>query len=149
LALIEQAGINPSQVIIELTETQPVEDVQLMRQAMVHYREMGFRVALDDLGAGYSGLKLWSEIRPDIVKIDRHFIQGIDEDRTKQQFVHAILKTATALGARVITEGVETEREHATRYRKKNSCRHVFMTVVQFRKRRRNARSLYRPTIVP
>lgn len=114
LALIEQAGINPSQVIIELTETQPVEDVQLMRQAMVYYREMGFRVALDDLGAGYSGLKLWSEIRPDIVKIDRHFIQGIDEDRTKQQFVHAILKTATALGARVITEGVETEREYAT-----------------------------------
>lgn len=114
LELIEQAGINPSQVIIELTETQPVEDIQLMRQAMIHYREMGFRVALDDLGAGYSGLKLWSEIRPDIVKIDRHFIQGIDEDRTKQQFVNAILKTATALGARVITEGVETEREYAT-----------------------------------
>ncbi|WP_338033228.1 bifunctional diguanylate cyclase/phosphodiesterase [Desulfobulbus alkaliphilus] len=114
LELIEQAGINPSQVIIELTETRPVEDVQLMRQAMIHYRKMGFRVALDDLGAGYSGLKLWSEIRPDIVKIDRHFIQGIDEDRTKQQFVIAILKTATALGARVITEGVETEREYAT-----------------------------------
>jgi diguanylate cyclase (GGDEF)-like protein len=114
LELIEQAGINPSQVIIELTETHPVEDIQLMRQAMIHYREMGFRVALDDLGAGYSGLKLWSEIRPDIVKIDRHFIQGIDEDRTKQQFVNAILKTATALGARVITEGVETEREYAT-----------------------------------
>jgi diguanylate cyclase (GGDEF)-like protein len=110
---IEQAGINPSQVIIELTETHPVEDVQLMQQAMVHYREMGFRVALDDLGAGYSGLKLWSEIRPDIVKIDRHFIQGVDQDRTKQQFVSAILKTATSLGCRVITEGVETDKEYA------------------------------------
>jgi len=75
---------------------------------------MGFRVALDDLGAGYSGLKLWSELRPDIVKIDRHFIQGVDQDRTKQQFVTTILKTATALGCRVITEGVETEREYAT-----------------------------------
>ncbi|WP_319587267.1 GGDEF domain-containing protein [uncultured Desulfobulbus sp.] len=108
LEFIEQAGVNPSQVIIELTETHPVEDVQLMQQAMVHYRQMGFRVALDDLGASYSGLKLWSEIRPDIVKIDRHFIQGVDQDRTKQQFVSAILKTATALGCRVITEGVET-----------------------------------------
>ncbi|MBV5317072.1 MAG: EAL and GGDEF domain-containing protein [Desulfobulbaceae bacterium] len=114
LKLIQQAGLNPSQVIIELTETHPVEDVQLMQQAMIHYRQMGFRVALDDLGAGYSGLKLWSEIRPDIVKIDRHFIQGVDEDRTKQQFVSAILKTATALGCRVITEGVETEKEYAT-----------------------------------
>jgi diguanylate cyclase (GGDEF)-like protein len=114
LKLIEEAGLTPSQVIIELTETHPVEDVQLMQQAMIHYRQMGFRVALDDLGAGYSGLKLWSEIRPDIVKIDRHFIQGVDQDRTKQQFVSAILKTATALGCRVITEGVETEKEYAT-----------------------------------
>lgn len=114
LAYVEQAGLNPSHLIIELTETHPVEDMQLMQQAMRHYREMGFRVALDDLGAGYSGLKLWSELRPDIVKIDRHFIQGVDQDRTKQQFVSTILKTATALGCRVITEGVETEREYAT-----------------------------------
>lgn len=114
LDFIEQAGLNPSMVIIELTETHPVEDVQLMQQAMVHYRQMGFRVALDDLGAGYAGLKLWSELRPDIVKIDRHFIQGVDQDRTKQQFVSLILKTATALGCRVITEGIETEKEYAT-----------------------------------
>ena len=114
LLYIEQAGLKPNQVIIELTETHMVEDIRMMQQAMTHYREMGFRVALDDLGAGYSGLKLWSEIRPDIVKIDRHFIQGIDEDRTKQQFVSAILNTATVLGCRVITEGVETEKEYAT-----------------------------------
>jgi diguanylate cyclase (GGDEF)-like protein len=114
LEFLKQAGLNPSQIIIELTEAHPVDDVLLMQQAMIHYRQMGFRVALDDLGAGYSGLKLWSEIRPDIVKIDRHFIQGIHEDRTKQQFVHAILNTATLLGCRVITEGVETEKEYAT-----------------------------------
>lgn len=114
LEFVEEARLNPSQLIIELTETHPVDDVQLMQQAMIHYRKMGFRVALDDLGAGYSGLKLWSEIRPDIVKIDRHFIQGVDQDRTKQQFVSTILKTATALGCRVITEGVETEGEYAT-----------------------------------
>ncbi|WP_028584064.1 bifunctional diguanylate cyclase/phosphodiesterase [Desulfogranum mediterraneum] len=114
LEFIEQVGVDPGRIIIELTETHPVEDIQLMQQAMHHYRQMGFRVAIDDLGAGYSGLKLWSAIRPDIVKVDRHFIQGVDEDRTKQQFVNAILKTATALGSRVITEGVETEKEYAT-----------------------------------
>ena len=88
--------------------------VHLMRMGLEHFRRMGFRVALDDLGAGYSGLKLWSEIRPDIVKIDRHFIQNIDDDRTKQQFVSAIHKIATSLGCRVITEGVETIEEYAT-----------------------------------
>jgi len=114
IELLQQNGLTAGNVIIELTETHPVEDIALMQQAMKHYRSMGFRVALDDLGAGYSGLKLWSEIRPDIVKVDRHFIQGIDQDRAKQQFFNAILKTATALGSRVITEGVESKGEYAT-----------------------------------
>lgn len=114
LQIIKENNVDPGRIIIELTETHPVEDISLMQEAMQHYRQMGFRVAIDDLGAGYSGLKLWSAIRPDIVKVDRHFIRGIDEDRTKQQFVNSILKTATALGSRVITEGVETEKEYAT-----------------------------------
>ena len=110
---VEKMGLESSNVIIELTETHPIDDIQLLRTCMAHYRSMGFRVALDDLGAGYSGLKLWSEIKPDIVKVDRHFIQGIDEDRTKQQFVRHIIKTATYMGCQVITEGVETEREYS------------------------------------
>jgi diguanylate cyclase (GGDEF)-like protein len=114
LAVLDRVGLSPERVIIELTETHPVEDVHLMRMGLEHFRRMGFRVALDDLGAGYSGLKLWSEIRPDIVKIDRHFIRNIGEDRTKQQFVSAIHKIATSLGCRVITEGVETIEEYAT-----------------------------------
>ncbi|MBU1418755.1 MAG: GGDEF domain-containing protein [Proteobacteria bacterium] len=114
LELAEEAGIDCSRIIIELTETHPVDDMALMQKVMTHYRDMGFRVALDDLGAGYSGLKLWSAIKPDIVKVDRHFIQGVDEDRTKQQFISTIMKTATSMGCRVITEGVETEKEYAT-----------------------------------
>ncbi len=114
LDYIEQEGMKPNQVIIELTETHLVEDAHMMQEALVHYRQMGFRVALDDLGAGYSGLQLWSEIRPDIVKVDRHFIQGIDENGTKQQFVSDLLYTAGQLECRVITEGVETEKEYAT-----------------------------------
>ena len=113
LKLVEKAGIDCSRVIIEVTETQPVEDIALMQKVITHYRDMGFRVALDDLGAGYSGLKLWSEIKPDIVKVDRHFIRGVDEDKTKQQFIKTILKTAAAMGCRVITEGVETESEYS------------------------------------
>jgi EAL domain-containing protein (putative c-di-GMP-specific phosphodiesterase class I) len=55
---------------------------------------MGFSIALDDLGAGYSSLRLWSELRPDYVKIDRHFIDGIHQDPLKREFVGSILQIA-------------------------------------------------------
>ena len=66
--------MSPNRVVIELTEQYPIDDYQLMRDATEHYRSMGFSIALDDLGAGYSGLRTWSELKPDFVKLDRHFI---------------------------------------------------------------------------
>lgn len=106
-------GIDSNKIIIEITETRPIENTAIMEKAVNHYRSMGFRVALDDLGAGYAGLKLWSEIKPDIVKIDRHFIQNVNDDKVKQEFIRTILTTATSLGGTVITEGVETVQEYA------------------------------------
>ncbi|MEK1839545.1 MAG: EAL domain-containing protein, partial [Pseudomonas sp.] len=79
LQLLQDFGIPPSQVVIELTEQTPTDDFQLLQTALHHYRAMGFSIALDDLGAGYSSLRLWSELRPDYVKIDRHFIDGIHQ----------------------------------------------------------------------
>ena len=73
LQLLQTLGIPPSQVVIELTEQSPTDDFTLLDTALHHYRAMGFSIALDDLGAGYSSLRLWSELRPDYVKIDRHF----------------------------------------------------------------------------
>jgi diguanylate cyclase (GGDEF)-like protein len=72
---------------------------------------MGFEIAIDDLGAGYAGLRMWSELRPDYVKIDRHFMQDIHEDRVKQEFVRSIQDIARSLKCRVIAEGVETADE--------------------------------------
>lgn len=74
---------------------------------------MGFSIALDDLGAGYSSLRLWSELRPDYVKIDRHFIDGIHQDAVKREFVGSILKMAEASRAQVIAEGIELPEELA------------------------------------
>ncbi|MBM5573822.1 EAL domain-containing protein [Deefgea sp. CFH1-16] len=76
-------GLDPSRVVIELTETQATCDYGLMTHTLQHYREMGFQIALDDLGEGYSSLRLWSELKPDFVKIDKYFIQGISRDREK------------------------------------------------------------------
>lgn len=111
LQLLQRFGIPPSQVVIELTEHAPTEDFALLDTALHHYRAMGFSIALDDLGAGYSSLRLWSELRPDYVKIDRHFIDGIHLDTVKREFVGSILKMAQASRAQVIAEGIELDEE--------------------------------------
>ena len=111
---MQDVGIPPDQVVIELTEQAPIEDFGLLDTALHHYRAMGFSIALDDLGAGYSSLRLWSELRPDYVKIDRHFIDGIHQDAVKREFVGSILKMARASRAQVIAEGIELAEELAT-----------------------------------
>ncbi|EJM02342.1 diguanylate cyclase (GGDEF) domain-containing protein [Pseudomonas sp. GM102] len=113
LQLLQDFGIPPSQVVIELTEQTPTDDFQLLQNALHHYRAMGFSIALDDLGAGYSSLRLWSELRPDYVKIDRHFIDGIHQDALKREFVGSILQIAKASRAKVIAEGIELSEELA------------------------------------
>ncbi|AWY40543.1 EAL domain-containing protein [Pseudomonas putida] len=113
LQLLQDFGIPPSQVVIELTEQTPIDDFQLLQNALHHYRAMGFSIALDDLGAGYSSLRLWSELRPDYVKIDRHFIDGIHQDALKREFVGSILQIAKASRAQVIAEGIELPEELA------------------------------------
>ncbi|PYB72893.1 diguanylate phosphodiesterase [Pseudomonas sp. LB-090624] len=111
LKLLEQVGLPPSRVVIELTEHTPTDDFQLLSNALHHYRDMGFSIAIDDLGAGYSSLRLWSELRPEYVKIDRHFIDGIHRDPLKREFVGSILQIARASKARVIAEGIELVEE--------------------------------------
>lgn len=114
LDALRRAGLTPERVVIELTEQFPLQDYRDMREATRHYRTMGLEIAIDDLGAGYAGLRRWSELRPDYVKIDRHFVQGIHEDQVKQEFVRSILDIARGLGCKVIAEGIESEPEYRT-----------------------------------
>lgn len=111
LQYMREIGLSPTRVIIELTESQPTYDYNVLRGATMHYRNMGFQIAMDDLGEGFSGLRLWSELRPDFVKIDMHFIQGINHDPVKLQFVRSIQEIAEKSGCRVIAEGIETQAE--------------------------------------
>ncbi|QFT86628.1 Putative cyclic di-GMP phosphodiesterase YliE [Halomonas sp. THAF12] len=110
-AYLDGVGLSPERVVIELTEHLPIHDYALMRQAVDHYRRMGFQVALDDLGAGYSSLRHWAELRPDFVKVDRHFAHGIDRDPGKRQFLSSLLDVSKSLGCQVIAEGIETDGE--------------------------------------
>lgn len=111
LTYLENLGIDPSRIIIEITENQPTFDFEGMRNALLHYRSMGFQIALDDLGEGFSSLRLWSELRPEFVKIDMHFVQGVSADPLKQQFLRSIQGIALSSGTQVIAEGIETDAE--------------------------------------
>ncbi|WP_390904076.1 EAL domain-containing protein [Shewanella phaeophyticola] len=114
LQLIKQLGIAPNNVVIELSEQYPADDIDLLKSCLNHYRNQGFLTAIDDLGAGYSGLRLWSELAPDYVKIDRHFIHQIDMTAVKQEFVRSIVELCQNLTCKVIAEGIETNEELTT-----------------------------------
>ncbi|NMH16259.1 EAL domain-containing protein [Tepidiphilus sp. B18-69] len=113
LAWIEQAGLSPREVVIELTEATPGLDYAQLRHAVAHYRSLGFAIAIDDLGEGFSSLRLWSELEPDFVKIDKHFVQGAHADPIKWQFLESIARIARNSPTRVIAEGIETPAELA------------------------------------
>ncbi|MCL6415748.1 GGDEF domain-containing protein [Aestuariirhabdus sp. Z084] len=112
LELLHQVGLDSRDIVIEITEQLPIENYALMKEATRHYRELGFEVALDDLGAGYSGLKSWSELQPQFVKIDRHFIEQIDSNNVKREFVRSILEVSRSIDCCVIAEGIERVEEH-------------------------------------
>mgnify|MGYP000327251154 CR=1 FL=1 len=114
--LLSHYNISPEKVVIELSEQYPLNDYKALKKAFQHFREEGFEVALDDLGAGYAGLKTWSELRPDYVKIDRHFIDSINKDPIKREFVRSIHEIALELNCQVIAEGIETAEELALLY---------------------------------
>lgn len=114
LPLLEKLGLKPGQVVIEITENHLVSDFSELHDVLAEYRSRGFDLAMDDLGEGFSNLRMWSEVRPEFVKIDRHFITGIADDPLKFQLVRAMHEIAETCGAQLIAEGIETEAEFAT-----------------------------------
>lgn len=111
LELLNEFGLKPEQVVIELSEQHQVDCPKTLLHAVEHYRKLGFLIAIDDLGSGFSGLKLWSEVRPDIIKIDRYFVSQIHSDPLKKEFVRSIVSLAQTTGSKVVAEGIETDEE--------------------------------------
>ncbi len=114
LRLLKDCTLPPSSIIVELTEQDPLSDhMGELGSAFACLRERGMRIALDDYGVGNSNLQLWSEMQPDLVKIDRYFFEGIGQSDRKQNMVRAILKVAQHLGTAIVAEGIETAEDLA------------------------------------
>ncbi|MDX1633588.1 MAG: GGDEF domain-containing protein [Marinobacter sp.] len=111
VALLTANRLSPSDIVIELSERYPTTDLAGLQKSLQWLKSRGFIIAIDDLGSGYSGLKLWSELKPDFVKIDRHFVRDIQDDLVKREFVRSVVDLSERLGCRLIAEGVETAAE--------------------------------------
>lgn len=114
LAAAEEHGFPLDRIVFEITESERVEDVPHLRRIVEHYHARGFRTAIDDFGAGYSGLNLLAEIKTDYIKLDMALVRGIDARRTSQAIVRGVVQVCEELGTTVIAEGVETREELLT-----------------------------------
>ncbi len=97
----------PDRFVLELTERDPVADYHTLRTAMAPYRARGYRIAIDDAGAGYASLRHITELQPDFVKLDAGLIRGLTGDRSRQALVRAMATFVGEIGAVLIAEGVD------------------------------------------
>jgi EAL domain-containing protein (putative c-di-GMP-specific phosphodiesterase class I) len=111
LSILARSGFTPDRLVIELTEHQPIADVERVRHKLETCRRAGIRLAADDLGSGNSGLRLLSDLRFDIVKVDLGLVQRSSPGAPSSAVVESIVAFASRTGAMVIAEGVEHEEQ--------------------------------------
>ena len=104
-------GIPPQKITIEVTERDSFEGLEYFSANLKVLRMIGFRIAVDDTGAGYASLNSISEIMPDIIKIDRSVIQNIDKNSVKESMLKGLLLIAKEVGSVVVAEGIESAEE--------------------------------------
>jgi EAL domain-containing protein (putative c-di-GMP-specific phosphodiesterase class I) len=104
-------GLSPSNVTLEITEKQVIENHTLYREAMHAFTDLGFTFAIDDVGAGYSGLETVAVLKPAYLKIDIALVRDLHLKNVSRQVVKAILEMGEAIGATIIAEGIEVKEE--------------------------------------
>jgi len=104
-------SLSPQMVTLEITEHQVIENMNLYREAMHPFLALGFTFAIDDLGAGYSGLETLATLGASFLKIDMGLVRDVHHKRVSQQVVKAIVEMGAGVGATVIAEGIESNDE--------------------------------------
>lgn len=106
--------ISPSKIILEITEHESVRNYSVLNSALTKLRRRGFRLAVDDAGAGHSSLRHILKLRPDFIKLDTSLTRGIDDDPAKRALATALISFSRDTGSEIVAEGVETEAELET-----------------------------------
>lgn len=106
-------GLSPRRIVIELTEHERVTDHQALAAAVSDLRKLGISIALDDFGDGRSSLRMWGDLLPEYVKIDKYFVRDVDRNPSKVQVLKLLLQFTEIFSTRMIAEGIETLAELA------------------------------------
>ena len=109
--LLDKLGLSPSRIVMEISEQEAIRNFNLFGRAIDNYKELGFSIAIDDIGAGYSSLESVVELQPDFFKLDISLIHGIGQNKVKRELIKAIMRLAESMEAEIIAEGIETESE--------------------------------------
>ena len=112
--LCARHGVDPRHLIFELVEQSPFGEARRLVPALDRFRAMGIRIALDDVGLGYSNYQAILDVSPDFLKVDRYFVQNCTTDPRRQTLLRSIIALAADLGSTVVAEGIECDDELAT-----------------------------------
>ena len=105
---VRKLGLQPRMLVVEITEHEHVADIQALGEVVQQVHAAGVMLALDDFGDGRSSLRLWSELQPDIVKIDKYFTADLSRQAKKLQTLRALMQIAEIFGTSLVAEGIET-----------------------------------------
>lgn len=108
---IEETGITPRNLTLEVTESLAINDMERMKEVLGNIKKLGVRIALDDFGTGYSSLNHIREIPFDVIKVDQSFVKDLADDAYSQSFIKMVAELAETLGASICVEGIETEAQ--------------------------------------
>lgn len=111
LELVEEHGLSASDLVIEVTESQAIHDLEGLAHRTTRLRRLGIGLAVDDAGAGHSSFRVITRLRPSYIKIDRELVSGVDADGARHAFIDALVRFSRQIGSRLIAEGIETDSE--------------------------------------
>ena len=111
ITFLDRAQVAPSRIVLEITEKLVIENYGLFREAMAYYTDLGVSFAVDDVGAGYSGLESIASLKPAYLKIDIALVRDVHVSMVNREMVKAIVAMGRGIGATVIAEGIQAEEE--------------------------------------
>lgn len=108
---LDKAQVSPDRIVIEITEKEVIENYEMFRDTMANFTDLGMKFAVDDVGAGYSGLESIAKLKPSYLKIDFSLVHEVHASEVNRKMVEAIISLGHGIGAEVIAEGIEKSEE--------------------------------------
>ena len=111
IAQLQPLGLSPERIVLEITEKYAIENYDVFAESLAEFTRLGFKIAVDDVGAGYSGLEKIAHLNPNYLKLDRELIKDIDSSYIRREMSRALKNFADKIGSTIIAEGIEREGE--------------------------------------